>query len=225
VPAAPIVRVKICGVTNWADAKLAVDLGADALGFNFHPPSPRAVTPAQAWRIIRRLPPMVTAVGVFVNWPAAAVAALAHALHFGAVQLHGHETTQDVRELAGAFRAIKAFPMLPGFRLGVLARYSAASALLLDGFRSGQYGGTGRTADWDLARRAKRYGRVILAGGIRPGNVAQAIAQVQPYAVDVASGVEARPGKKDPGALRALMREVEAANRLVRNGTAGKETR
>ena len=223
--AASIVRVKICGVTNWADAKLAVDLGADALGFNFHPPSPRAVTPAQAWQIIRRLPPMVTAVGVFVNWPARAVAALARALHFGAVQLHGHESPQEVRELAGAFRVIKAFSMPPGFRLGALAPYASASALLLDGFKGGLYGGTGRTADWDLARRAKRYGRVILAGGIRPGNVAQAIAQARPYAVDVASGVEARPGKKDPGALRELMREVEAANRMARNEAAGKVTR
>jgi len=214
------VRVKICGVTNWADAKLAVDLGADALGFNFHPPSPRAVTPAQAWQIIRRLPPMVMAVGVFVNWPARAVAALARALHFGAVQLHGHESPQEVRELAGAFRVIKAFSMPPGFRLGALAPYASASALLLDGFKGGLYGGTGRTADWDLARRAKRYGRVILAGGIRPGNVAQAIAQARPYAVDVASGVEARPGKKDPGALRELMREVEAANRAARNEAA-----
>ena len=223
--AASIVRVKICGVTNWADAKLAVDLGADALGFNFHPPSPRAVTPAQAWQIIRRLPPMVMAVGVFVNWPARAVAALARALHFGAVQLHGHEPPQEVRELAGAFRVIKAFSMPPGFRLGALAPYASASALLLDGFKGGLYGGTGRTADWDLARRAKRYGRVILAGGIRPSNVAQAIAQARPYAVDVASGVEARPGKKDPGALRELMREVEAANRLARNEAAGKVTR
>jgi len=213
VPTWPIVRVKICGVTNWADAKLAVDLGADALGFNFHPASPRAVTPAQAWQIIRRLPPLVTAVGVFVNWPAPAVAALARALHFGAVQLHGHESPREVRELAGAFRVIKAFPMPPGFRLAVLAPYGAASALLLDGFKGGLYGGTGRTADWDLARRARRYGRVILAGGIRPGNVAQAIAQARPYAVDVASGVESRPGKKDAGALRELMREVEAANR------------
>ena len=211
--ASSIVRVKICGVTNWADAKLAVDLGADALGFNFHAPSPRAVTPAQAWQIIRRLPPMVTVVGVFVNWPAHAVAALARALHFGAVQLHGHETPQEVRELAGAFGVIKSFPMPPGFRLSTLAPYASASALLLDGFKGGLYGGTGRTADWDLARRARRYGRIILAGGIRPGNVAQAIAQARPYAVDVASGVEARPGKKDAGALRELMREVEAANR------------
>jgi phosphoribosylanthranilate isomerase len=221
VPDAPIVRVKICGVTNWADAKLAVDLGADALGFNFHAPSPRAVTPAQAWDMIRRLPPMVTTVGVFVNWPARAVAALGRALRLGAVQLHGDEPPREVRELGGAFSVIKAFPMPAGFRLAALAPYSAASALLLDGFKEGLYGGTGRAADWDLARRARRYGRVILAGGIRPENVAEAIARVQPYAVDVASGVESRAGKKDARALRELMREVEAANRA----TAGRKAK
>jgi phosphoribosylanthranilate isomerase len=207
-----MVRVKICGVTNWADARLAVDFGADALGFNFHAPSPRSVTPAQAWDIIRRLPPMVTAVGVFVNWPAQAVAALARALRLGAVQLHGDEPASEVRELSGGFSVIKAFPMRPGFRLSALAPYASASALLLDGFKGGLRGGTGQTADWNLARRARRYGRVILAGGIRPDNVSEAIARVGPYAVDVASGVEARPGKKDAGKMRELMREVEAAN-------------
>jgi phosphoribosylanthranilate isomerase len=218
VPATPIVRVKICGVTNWSDAQLAVDLGADALGFNFHAPSPRAVTPAQAWDIIRRLPPMVTAAGVFVNWPARAVAALARALRLGAVQLHGDESAREVRELSGAFSVIKAFPMPPGFRLAALAPYSAASAVLLDGFRSGLRGGTGRTADWNLARAAqRRYGRVILAGGIRPENVAEAIARVQPYAVDVASGVEARPGKKDARKMREFMRQVDAATRQAAN--------
>jgi phosphoribosylanthranilate isomerase len=223
---ASLVRVKICGVTNWADAKLAADLGADALGFNFHAPSPRAVTPAQAWEIIRRLPPMVTAVGVFVNWPARAVAALARALRLGVVQLHGDEPPSDVRELAEAFSVIKAFPVPSGFRLAKLAPYSAASALLLDGFKDGLRGGTGRVADWDLARRARRYGRVILAGGIRPENVAEAIARVQPYAVDVASGVEARPGKKDAGKMREFMRQVEAANYKAAGGSVkGREAR
>ena len=217
---APVVRVKICGITNWADAKMAVDLGADALGFNFHAPSPRSVTPAQAWEMIRRLPPMVMAVGVFVNWPGRAVAALARALRLGAVQLHGDEPPSEVRELSGTFGVIKAFPIPPGFRLATLAPYAAASALLLDGFKDGLRGGTGRTADWELARRARRYGRVILAGGIRPENVAEAIARVQPYAVDVASGIEARPGKKDAGKMHEFMRQVEAANRAAARGTA-----
>jgi phosphoribosylanthranilate isomerase len=221
VPDERIVRVKICGVTNWVDAKLAVDLGASAIGLNFHAPSPRAVTPAQAWEIVRRLPPMVTAVGVFVNWPPQAVAVLARALRLGAVQLHGDEPPSDVRELSAAFSVIKAMAMPPGFRLAALAPYAAASALLLDGFKGGLYGGTGQTADWNLARRARRYGSIILAGGMRPDNVAEAIARVQPFAVDVASGVEARPGKKDAGKMRELMREVEAANRKI-SGAAAK---
>jgi phosphoribosylanthranilate isomerase len=207
------VRVKICGVTNWPDARLAVDLGADALGFNFYAPSPRSITPAGAWNIIRRLPPMVAAVGVFVNWPADVVAAMARALRLDAVQLHGNESPEQARELARSFRVIKAFAVKPGFRISTLRGYSAASAFLLDGFRRGLHGGTGATADWSIARKASHRGCVLLAGGIRPDNVARAIAEATPFAVDVASGVESRPGKKDAAALRELMREVEAANR------------
>jgi phosphoribosylanthranilate isomerase len=206
------VRVKICGVTNWADARLAIDLGADALGFNFYAPSPRSVSPQRAWEMIRKLPPLVMAVGVFVDWPWAVVGALARALHLGAVQLHGAERPEDVRALSGRFAGIKGCAVRPGFRLGTLSSYGAASAFLLDGFRQGLHGGTGKTADWRIARRANHYGRVILAGGIRPDNVAQAIAEARPFAIDVASGVEARPGKKDPGAMRALMHAVTAAN-------------
>lgn len=192
-----------------------MDLGADALGFNFYPPSPRSVSPLRAWEIIRRLPPLVGVVGVFVDWPAEVVAALARALHLGAVQLHGSEKTEQVRALSKQFSVIKAFGVGPGFRVAALARYGAASAFLLDGFREGLHGGTGKTADWRLAWRANRYGRVILAGGIRPDNVGQAIAEARPFAVDVASGVESRPGKKSPAAMRALLRAVEVANRIA----------
>jgi phosphoribosylanthranilate isomerase len=208
----PIVHVKICGVTNWSDARLAVDLGAHALGFNFYPPSPRSISPAAAWEIVRKLPPMVATVGVFVNWPAHVIAALAGALRLDGVQLHGDEPPSEVKDLARRFGVIKAFAVGPRFKLATLARYKAVSAFLLDGYDSALYGGTGRTADWRLARQARRYGRVIVAGGLRPDNVAQAIAEAQPFGIDVASGVEARPGKKDPRALRALMREVEVAN-------------
>lgn len=205
------VRVKICGVTNWADARLAVDLGVDALGFNFYPVSPRSVSPAGAWDIIRKLPPFVLAVGVFVDWPAEVVAALAGALRLDAVQLHGQETPDTALALSTIRKVVKAFAVGPKFRLAELGRYPAASAFLLDGFQRGLHGGTGRTADWSVARKANRYGSIILAGGIKPSNVAQAIAEAQPYAVDVASGVETRPGKKNPTALRELMREIEAA--------------
>ena len=192
-----------------------MDFGAHALGFNFYPLSPRSISPAAAWEIVRKLPPFVGTVGVFVNWPVVAVAALAGALRLDGVQLHGEEPASEVRDLAGRFGVIKAFPAGPRFKVETLSRYKAASAFLLDGYRSGLYGGTGHTGNWQLAREARRYGRVILAGGLRPENVVQAIAEAQPFGIDVASGVEARPGKKDPGALRALMREVEAANRAA----------
>jgi phosphoribosylanthranilate isomerase len=147
-----------------------------------------------------------------VNWPADVIAALASALRLDGVQLHGDEPPREALDLAGRFRVIKAFAVGPRFKLAALGRYKAASAFLLDGYHSGLYGGTGRTADWRLARQARHYGPVIVAGGLRPDNVAQAIAEAQPFGIDVASGVEARPGKKDPRALRELMREVEAAN-------------
>ena len=200
-----------------------MDLGAHALGFNFYPPSPRSISPAAAWEIVRKLPPLVATVGVFVNWPAHVVAALAGALRMDGVQLHGDEPPSEVKDLAGRFRVIKAFAAGPQFKLATLAKYKAASAFLLDGYSKELYGGTGRTADWRLAREAKRYGRVIVAGGLRPDNVAQAIAEAQPFGIDIASGVEARPGKKDPRALRELMRVIEAAN-CASVGTESKKT-
>ncbi len=208
-----MVRVKICGITNWADAKLAIDAGADALGFNFYPPSPRCVAPAEAWGIIRRLPPFVEAVGVFVNWSFVAVDAIARAVRLGTVQLHGDESPAEVAELAGAHPVIKAFHVRRGFCPSILARYRSADAFLLDGFDWGRRGGTGKQFDWGIARRAKRYGRIVLAGGLTPENVARAVRDVVPFAIDVCSGIEAEPGRKDPGRLRELMREVEIAGR------------
>jgi len=206
-------RVKICGITAWDDARLSVDLGAAALGFNFYPSSPRAISPADAWRIIRRLPPFVEAVGVFVNWPPLVVEALARALRLHTVQLHGGEPPEDVDELARSYRVIKAVQVGPGFRLANLSPYRRADGILLDGFARGLHGGTGRTLDWKLALAARRYGRIVLAGGLTPGNIAGAIRVAQPYAVDVCSGVEARPGRKSPARLRALFAAVEQVAR------------
>ena len=202
-------RVKICGITTWEDARLSVDLGASALGFNFYPASPRAISPAEAWSIIRRLPPFVEAVGVFVNWPPLVVDALARAVRLGALQLHGGESPQEVAELSRKHRVIKAVQVKSGFRTASLARYRAADAFLLDGFSPGLHGGTGRTVNWKLARAAGRFGRIILAGGLTPENVSEAIRVAEPYAVDLASGVEARPGRKDPAKLRALFAAIE----------------
>jgi phosphoribosylanthranilate isomerase len=206
-------RVKICGITTWEDARLSIDLGASALGFNFYPPSPRAISPADAWSIIRRSPPFVEAVGVFVNWPPLVVAALARAVRLGSVQLHGAESPAEVAELGRKYRVTKAVQVKRGFSAASLARYRAADAILLDGFAPGLHGGTGRTLDWKLAHAARRYGRIILAGGLTPENIAEAIRVAQPYAVDVASGVESRPGRKDPVRLRALFKAIESAQR------------
>src|ERR1700719_3891641 len=167
-------RVKICGITAWDDARLSIDRGASALGFNFYPSSPRAISPADAWRIIRRLPPFVEAVGVFVNWPPLVVDALARALRLQTVQLHGGESPEEVAAVAQSHRVIKAVKGGPGFRLASLSRYRRADAILLDGFARGLHGGTGRTLDWKLARAAGRYGRIILAGGLTPENIAAA---------------------------------------------------
>jgi phosphoribosylanthranilate isomerase len=201
-------RVKICGITNWADAKVCVDAGASALGFNFYAPSPRSISPAAAWEIIRRLPPFVAAVGVFVNWKPEAVSSLARALHLHGVQLHGDESVSDVETLVAQISVIKAVQVKRDFRPGSLRKFSTANAILLDGFRAGLHGGTGATVDWKLAARASSHGNIILAGGLTPENVAEAISVARPYAVDVASGVEAKPGKKDAQLVRAFMSAV-----------------
>ena len=213
-----MVRVKICGITNWQDAKAACDLGAAALGFNFYEKSKRVIAPAAAWKIISRLRDNVErddveSVGVFVNWSAEAIVALAGALSLDSVQLHGDEAPSVVRECAKHFQVTKAFQAGARFQLKNLRSYSAASAFLFDAAGTGQYGGTGKRADWSLARRAAKSHRIILAGGLLPENVGDAIRTVQPYAVDVASGVESRPGKKDHGKLRAFFAEVKRANR------------
>ena len=211
-----MVRVKICGITNWPDARAACDAGAHALGFNFYPASPRSISPAAAWEIRRWLPPFVEAVGVFVNWEPVAVASLSVSLRLHAAQLHGDESPKVVAAVARRIPVIKAFRVRKGFSLTQIAPYDApAFAILLDGALTGQYGGTGKTTDWGLARKAARKRLIILSGGLAPENVAAAILAVRPYAVDVASGVESRPGRKDPGKLREFFREVERANRKL----------
>lgn len=206
-------RVKICGITNWGDARLAMDLGADFLGFNFYRASPRCISPARARSIVCRIPKRVQAVGVFVDESPERIREIASFAGLRRVQLHGGETPQMVAVLTKRMRVMKAFRVRPGFRVAALARYGRASAFLLDGFSARVTGGTGRTFDWGIAKRARRYGRIFLAGGLTPANVAEAIRAARPYAVDVASGVESRPGKKDPARLRAFMRAVQNAQR------------
>ncbi len=209
-----MVHVKICGITNWPDARAAIDLGAKFLGFNFYEKSPRCIDPATAWRIRKKLSSVVGPIGIFVNWAEDAVTALSTALRLWAAQLHGDESPRLVTALR--LPVIKAFRVGPGFVLSSLDRYGSF-AFLLDAARRGQYGGTGQTIDWSVARRAARRRLIILSGGLTPENVAAAIRTVRPYAVDVASGVESRPGKKDHGKLRDFFREVERANRELAN--------
>lgn len=207
------VKVKICGITNWPDARRAIDAGADFLGFNFYAGSPRYVTPAKARLIVRRLPKNVTSVGVFVNESEQKMLKIVESVGLDRVQLHGEESPAAVQRLGRSLPVIKAVRVKKSFRPANLARFKHASALLLDGFDATQWGGTGRTFDWSIAERARRGAKLFLAGGITPENVAQAIRTAKPYAVDVCSGVEAKPGKKDPKRLKAFMREVEKARK------------
>ena len=204
-------RVKICGITRLDDARLAVELGAAALGFNFYPPSPRYIAASAAAEIIRRLPPFVTPVGVFADeTDAEHVAAVAREARVIAVQLHGPRFLEASGLLVG-FLLIHAVAVRDDFRPDELGRLKA-SAFMLDTFDPGLRGGTGRTFDWSIAREAKKYGPIILAGGLTPENVGQAIREVRPFAVDVASGVESAPGIKDPVKLRTFFEAVEEAD-------------
>jgi phosphoribosylanthranilate isomerase len=203
-----MVRVKICGITNWTDARLAVTAGADALGFNFYRQSPRYISPDEARLIATRLPRRVLLVGVFVNAAPEDVLRAARNVDLNLVQLHGEESPADVQELSESFPVIKAFRVRPGFGGERLKRYRGASAFLLDAFDAQRRGGTGKTFDWSVAKKAKKYGAVIVAGGLTPENVAGAIRQARPFAVDICSGVESRPGRKDPDRMDALMHEI-----------------
>lgn len=211
-------RVKICGITNIEDALLAVELGAHALGFVFAE-SPRRVTPDRALDIIYELPPFVTTVGVFVNHPADDVQRIAQYCGLSAVQLHGDETIEYCRQLQ--IQAIKAFRMRNYTEIEewlfkeneyeastLLEPSKNVTAYLVDAYAKGQYGGTGLHLNWELVRDLRSRKPLILAGGLDPKNVALAIKVVKPYAVDVSSGVELQPGKKDKYKLREFMKVV-----------------
>jgi phosphoribosylanthranilate isomerase len=205
-------RVKICGVTRIQDARLSEKLGAYAIGLNFYEKSPRAVAPADAWKIRKSLAPTTEAVGVFVNWQPKVIIYLVHALQLTSIQLHGDETPQQLGYLQDDLPVIKALRVAAGFSQSSFRKFRRASFFLLDSSQRGQFGGTGKTFDWSIAQKAAKKHHIILAGGLTPENVAQAILSVRPYAVDVASGVESAPGKKDPGKLRAFFAEVDRAN-------------
>lgn len=203
-------RVKICGITRPEDALEAVRLGADAIGLVFYPPSPRAVTPEQALEIARVLPPFVTLVGLFVNEQEQSLREILARVPIDLVQFHGDEPPEACRIYARPY--IKAVRMHEDVDLHQLRQqYADARGLLLDTYRKGVPGGTGEAFDWDRIPE-ELADQVVLAGGLAPENIEQAIRTVRPYAVDVSGGVEREKGIKDPEKILAFMRGVERAN-------------
>jgi phosphoribosylanthranilate isomerase len=203
-----MILVKICGITNWPDAKAACDAGADMLGFNFYEKSLRRVSTVEAATMRAKLPSGVQAVGLFVNAKPSEINSLHAFVRFTGAQLHGDESPSIVSEVSRTVHVVKAFRVAADFPLSTLDKYHDAFAFLLDGSRTGQFGGTGASADWNIARRAVAAHRIILAGGLTPENVGAAIRSVRPYAVDVASGVESKPGKKDHARMKEFVDEV-----------------
>ena len=207
-----MVKVKICGITNRDDAEVAVAAGADALGFVMYKQSPRWVEPAVARAIIAELPPFVLPIGVFVNEEAGIVRRLVDECGFALAQLHGDETALYCQQLGRP--ALKALRLKDRGAFLALAEFqgrAGARGFLIDAFSDQAYGGTGQTVDWTLAAEVARAVPVLLAGGLTPSNVAEAVRLVRPYGVDVSSGVELSPGKKDSKKVSAF---IEAA-RLV----------
>ncbi len=206
-------KVKICGTTNAEDAAAAVEAGADAVGFVFYRKSPRYVDPSVVKHIVASLPPLVTPVGVFVNEEVATVRAIMDSCGLALAQLHGDEAAAYCQELGrpvmkairlknrGSFLALAEFQGRAGVR-----------GFVLDAFSEQAYGGTGEVTDWELAAEAAKTATVLLAGGLTPDNVAEAIRAVCPYGVDVSSGVESAPGKKDHGKLRAFLQAVRVVS-------------
>ena len=198
-------RVKICGITNLEDAQCAVAAGADALGFVFYENSPRYVHPEKVGQIVSALPPFVTTVGLFVNADAEMIQQTMLTTGLNVVQLHGDESPEDC--ILNPYPVIKAVRVKGVESLTGIDNYHV-SALLLDAWNDQQYGGTGESFDWQLAKKLTGRLPLILAGGLNPDNVAQAIQVVNPYAVDVSSGVEESPGRKDHNKIREFIQQV-----------------
>lgn len=203
------IRVKICGITNLDDARAAIEAGADALGFIFFKGSPRYVEVDAAAEIIRQAPPFVSCVGVFVDEAPEGMRMQMQRAGIHTVQLHGKESPEICAQVSGS--VIKAFRVKDLGTLAELPRYKV-SAFLLDSYVPGQLGGTGARFNWEIAVQAKAFGTpVILAGGLTVENIADAVAKVRPYGVDVSSGVETSPGRKNHEKVREFIRRAKSA--------------
>ena len=201
----PRIKVKICGTTSLKDAFLAVESGADAIGFIFYKMSPRNISQKEAKEIILQLPPFIETVGVFVNETSDKINRIAEQCKLNSIQLHGEESPALCRRVKR--KVIKAFRVKDADSLKNIASYDV-SGFLLDSYNDGSKGGTGQIFDWNLALRVKKKGPVILAGGLNPYNVFTAIHRVKPYGVDVCSGVEKSPGIKDHEKIREFIKSV-----------------
>ena len=201
----PRIKVKICGTTSLKDAFLAVESGADAIGFIFYKMSPRNISQKEAKEIILQLPPFIETVGVFVNETSDKINRIAEQCKLNSIQLHGEESPALCRRVKR--KVIKAFRVKNADSLKSIASYHV-SGFLLDSYNDGSKGGTGQVFDWNLALRVKKQGPVILAGGLNPYNVFTAIHRVKPYGVDVCSGVEKSPGIKDHEKIREFIKSV-----------------
>ena len=201
----PRIKVKICGTTSLKDAFLAVESGADAIGFIFYKMSPRNISQKEAKEIILQLPPFIETVGVFVNETSDKINRIAEQCKLNSIQLHGEESPALCRRVKR--KVIKAFRVKNADSLKSIASYKV-SGFLLDSYNDGSKGGTGQVFDWNLALRVKKQGPVILAGGLNPYNVFTAIHRVKPYGVDVCSGVENSPGIKDHEKIREFIKSV-----------------
>ena len=213
-----MVKIKICGITNLADARAAIDAGADMLGFNFYRPSPRFIDPDRAREIIEQLrvngaPEKFAAVGVFVNEPQESLLRTITVTRIDAVQLHGDESPEfcsGITSAIGAAQTIKVLRVQAGFKPELATRYPVG-AIMLDAFHDRMRGGTGRTIDWELAAATRKLvPRLFLSGGLAPENVAAAIAQVRPFAVDACSSLESSAGVKEHSLIKAFVRAVRS---------------
>jgi phosphoribosylanthranilate isomerase len=202
-----VLRIKVCGIRRTEDALLAAELGAWAVGFVFWPGSPRFIDPYRARTIAAALPPWLVPVGVFVDQPLEYIAGVASLVRLGAVQLHGNEAPDIVERLQ--HRVIKAIPMNTDFDVSTMEAIPARAAVLLDAHDPERRGGTGTTIDWTRAAAAARRRPVLLAGGLRPENVRNAVETVRPFGIDVSSGVESTPGVKDHARLRQLFAALD----------------
>ena len=212
-PPTNAVRIKICGITNAEDAAAAAAAGADALGFVFYRKSPRCIEPVLAKQIIATLPPRVTPVGVFVNEDVTVVRRLMDDCGFALAQLHGDETAAYCGELARPIvKAIRVKGRGSFLALAEFQGRAGVKGFIVDAFSSEAYGGTGLVTDWILAAEAAKSSTILLAGGLTPDNVGQAIQAVRPYGVDVSSGVERAPGQKDHEKVRAFCKAVRVVS-------------